>query len=271
MYDFHEDKKRYFDMQRKVTSEYVIPFLSPYLKKNARILEIGCAEAGVLKAFLDKGYKGVGIELNPRRAEWACTFLEEDINSGCAHIVNKNIYDIEDPEKELGSLFDLIVLKDVIEHIPDQNRFISSLYTFLKPGGLVFFAYPPWYMPFGGHQQICNHRLLRILPWIHLLPSGMYRALLSFFGESEGVIRELMEIKDTGVTIEKIKSMIRANSFNIISEFYWWTNPIYQYKFGIKPRRLWRLLSLLPYVRNVYTTAHYVLFRAPSGSSEEND
>jgi SAM-dependent methyltransferase len=249
-------------MQRRVTSEYVIPFLSPYLKKNARILEIGCAEAGVLKAFLDLGFTGTGIELNPHRVEWARMFLKNEIDSGKAQIINKNIYDIEDPEKELGSLFDLIVLKDVIEHIPDQNRFISSLNTFLKPGGLVFFAYPPWYMPFGGHQQICSHKLLRILPWIHLLPSGMYRALLSISGESQGIIRELMDIKETGVTIEMIKNMIRSNSFDIISEFYWWANPIYEYKFGIKPKRLWRMLSVIAFVRNVYTTAHYVLFSA---------
>ena len=49
--------------------------------------------------------------------------------------------------------FDLILLKDVIEHIPDQERVIPYLKEFLKPGGRVFFGFPPWYMPHGGHQQ----------------------------------------------------------------------------------------------------------------------
>lgn len=264
MYAFHKDKERYFDMQHKVTTEYVIPFLLPHLKNNFRILEIGCAEAGVLKAFLDQGCTGVGIELNSHRVELARQFLKRDIESGKAIILNKNIYDIREPEKELGSLFDVIVLKDVIEHIPDQNRFISSLHTFLKPDGWVFFAYPPWYMPFGGHQQICTSRILRVMPWIHLLPEGLYRNILTMWGESPDIVRELMEIKATGVTIEKIKSMIRHNKFDIVSEFYWWTNPIYLYKFGIKPRKLWRVMSVIPYIRNIYTTAHYVLFKIRS-------
>ena len=53
MYEFHSDKDRYFDMQYRVTREHILPFLRQYAtgKKWNGVLEIGCAEAGVLKAF----------------------------------------------------------------------------------------------------------------------------------------------------------------------------------------------------------------------------
>lgn len=43
MYEFHADKDRYFDMQYRVTREYILPFLQQALpgKKWTRVLEIG--------------------------------------------------------------------------------------------------------------------------------------------------------------------------------------------------------------------------------------
>ncbi len=260
MYAFHEDKIRYFDMQRQVTDTYVIPYILPYLKPQSHILEIGCAEAGVLKAFLDRGHTAVGIELNENRAHLARQFLADYISEGRALIINKNIYDIQNPKEELGQLFDVIVLKDVIEHIPQQEKFIASLSQFLTPNGVVFFAYPPWWMPFGGHQQICSNKILRVLPWFHLLPMPLYKGILKICGEQAGVIKELHEIKETGIIIEKMKSLIIKNNFSILEECFWLINPIYSYKFALKPRRLWSLLSAVPYLRNFYTTAHYLVF-----------
>ncbi len=260
MYSFHEDKKRYFEMQKSVTEKDVIPYLKPFLPPNANVLEIGCAEAGVLKAFIDQGHYGVGIELNKHRATLAQQFLKDDIQEGRGLIINKNIYDIIDPEKEISVLFDIIVLKDVIEHIPDQNKFISTLHKFLKPEGYVFFAYPPWWMPFGGHQQICSHKILRVLPWFHLLPMSIYVNILKICGEQPGTINELQDIKKTGVIIEDIKNHIHSNNFGIKKETYWLINPIYSQKFGLKPRKLANFLTKIPYLRNFYTSAHYVVF-----------
>ena len=50
MYDFHTDKKRYFQIQLENAEEYVIPFIEKtfVIKKGARVLEIGCGEGGVL-------------------------------------------------------------------------------------------------------------------------------------------------------------------------------------------------------------------------------
>ncbi|MBK9734543.1 MAG: methyltransferase domain-containing protein [Saprospiraceae bacterium] len=262
MFDFHNDKERYFDIQRTVTVENIIPFLDS-IKKNGKgsknVLEIGCAEAGVLKAFLLNGDKVVGVELSPSRFESAKQFLSSDISLGNAMILNKNIYDI-DPNVEFKNLFDIIILKDVIEHIPEQEKFIPKLKEFLTDDGIVFFAYPPWWMPFGGHQQICSSKILRTLPWFHLLPNFLYTAVLKYFGENKASIAELMEVKSTGINIERLYSILKDNNFIIRDEIYWFINPIYFFKFGLKKRKVYSLLTKIPYLRNYYTTAHYIAF-----------
>ena len=263
MFDFHQDKIRYFNIQKTVTSEDIIPFIEQHYGtvQGKHVLEVGCAEAGVLKAFIDHSNTGVGVELSSYRFDLAESFLADEIADNKVKIINKNIYDIKDPLAEFGRLFDIIVLKDVIEHIPDQERFIPKLKEFLAADGVIFFAYPPWWMPFGGHQQICRHKLLRTLPWFHLLPASLYRLLLQAFGEQQATIDELMDIKSTGINIERLYKILKKNDFSISGEIMWLINPIYKFKFGLKKRMVFKFLTHFPYLRNFYTTAHYILFR----------
>jgi len=263
MFDFHQDKVRYFSIQKTVTTEDIIPFIEQYYGavQGNHVLEVGCAEAGVLKAFTDRGNTGVGVELSSYRYDLAESFLAVEIAEKKVKILNKNIYDIKDPLAEFGQLFDIIVLKDVIEHIPDQEKFIPKLKEFLAEDGVIFFAYPPWWMPFGGHQQICRHKLLRTLPWFHLLPASLYRLLLQAFGEQQATIDELMDIKSTGINMERLYKILKKNEFSISGEIMWLINPIYKFKFGLKKRMVFKFLTHIPYLRNFYTTAHYILFR----------
>lgn len=258
MYSFHNDQQRYFDMTNWVTNNYVIPFIGIQNYRGLNVCEIGCGEAGVLKAFIDQGAIGVGIELMEYRAEIANQFLASEIAANKAKIIVKNIYDV-DPKKDIELKFDLIVLKDVIEHIPDQEAFILKLKDLLSPGGKVFFGYPPWWMPFGGHQQICSNKFLKKMPWIHLLPSKIYKRILKSVGESDACINELLELQETGINTERMNRLIDQSGFKLIKQKYWVTNPIYVKKFKIKPISSFINIPLL---RNFYCTAHYVLFES---------
>ena len=133
MFEFHADRKRYFEIQVLNAEKYVIPFIEekfPVLR-GMRVLEIGCGEGGVLKAFINKGCVGVGVELDAPRIEDAKKFLPEDIAAGRLRFVVKDIYQV-DVEKDFNGKFDIIVLKDVIEHIHDQPRLIGWMKNFLK-------------------------------------------------------------------------------------------------------------------------------------------
>ncbi len=260
MFDYHKDKDRYFQMQYLTARDHIIPFVDRVrqVDQKMRVLEVGCGEAGVLLAFLERGCECMGIELHEIRMQKAMAFHDEAVKSGQAFFVNKNIYDIDIGE-DCGGKFDLVILKDVIEHIPEQNKLMKHLKTFLKEDGMIFFGFPPWHMPFGGHQQICKNRLLGKLPYYHLLPVPIYRGILKSAGEREAAVKELLELKETGITIERFERITRDAGLKVLESQHFLFNPIYQYKFNLKPRKQFGIVRAVPFVRNFFTTAVYYL------------
>lgn len=260
MFKFHKDRERYFKIQTIVTEDYIIPFIKDAFVEGEKmnVLEIGCAEAGVLKAFTKNDHSCVGIELSESRTEHAKHFMKEEIDKGLISFINKNIYD-ESIKDDLKMKFDLVILKDVIEHIHEQHIFISKVHEFLKPKGKIFFAFPPWQMPFGGHQQMCKSKILSKLPYYHILPKPIYKAILKGFGETEVKVDNLLEIKDTRISIEQFERICKNNDFSIVKKDFFLVNPIYKYKFGLKPRKQIGLINSLPYLRNYLTTCAYYL------------
>lgn len=259
MFDFHKDRKHYFDMQVVNAEQYVIPFIEERfaIHKGMRVLEIGCGEGGVLKAFVNKGCQGIGVELDAARIVNAEIFLKDDVEAGRIRFVTKNIYQV-DIELDLGGPFDIIILKDVIEHIHDQPKLIEWMKQFLNKEGVIFFGFPPWYMPFGGHQQICKSKVLAKLPYYHLLPMSIYKWILKINNES---VETLAEIKETGISIERFERICKEKEYDIVHSAHYLVNPIYMFKFGWKPRKQFGFIKAIPFVRNFFTTCVYYLIK----------
>jgi len=259
-FDFHKDKERYFRMQYETTRDHIVPLIEKHaeLKPGYRVLEIGCAEAGVLKAFTEKGCTCLGIELASNRLVSARHFMAKEMEEGLISFMDKNIHDV-DIDREIDDKFDLVILKDVIEHIHNQREFILKLGEFLKPGGLIFYAFPPWYMPFGGHQQVAKNKVLSKLPYYHLLPMPLYKMVLKGMGETKEKVENLVEIKETGISIERFEKIVKRADFSIIAKQHYLFNPIYKFKFGVTPRKQFGIISAIPFFRNFFTTGVYYL------------
>ncbi len=258
----HKDHLARFRQQHQNAKSYLIPFIQQTMKIDSKtnVLDIGCGDGGVLYAMLEMGCNATGIELDKFKFQYSSENLSNYLATGQAKLINLNIYE-EAALTSLKEQFDLIVLKDVIEHIPDQERFIPYIKQFLKPGGRIFFGFPPWYMPHGGHQQICESKLLGFLPYFHLLPRFIYKAILKIFGESEGVIKELLEIKDTGISIERFEKIALKSNYLIEKKQPYLINPIYEDKFGWKPREQFEFINQIPFIRNFVTTCIYYVIR----------
>ncbi|MBU0474935.1 MAG: class I SAM-dependent methyltransferase [Bacteroidetes bacterium] len=256
MQERHTDRKRYFNEQVITTEKYVIPFLNEFIKidSNLSVLEIGCGEGGNLKPFLDLGCTVTGVDLSEGKIENGKIYFADHPNNKNINFLAEDIYD----SKNLGQ-YDLIIMRDVIEHIHDQNRFMNYVKKFLKPNGKFFLAFPPWYNPFGGHQQICESRVLSMLPYYHILPSPIYKGILKLFGESIAKIDGLMEVKSTGISLERFEKILKINKYNIDRKSNYFINPNYEIKFGLKPRKQIPIISLIPFVKNFIITSSYYL------------
>lgn len=258
---FHSSPQQKFDQQYLNAQSHVLPFIEEsglQIVAGLRVLEIGCGEGGVLKAFTDKGCICVGVDLSAYRIENAKTLMPEEVNNGKVAFLTQNVYEPEFLAAQAHQ-YDLIILKDAIEHIPEQEKFIPYLANFLRPRGKIFFGFPPWCMPFGGHQQIAKSKIASKLPYYHLLPYPIYKAVLKAFGESEQTLKELIEVKDTGISTYRFEKIVRQSGYQIAHKTFYLTNPIYQYKFGIRTRKQIKPLYYLPGIRDFVTMCVYYL------------
>ncbi len=256
MQERHKDRKIYFEEQGITTTEYVIPYVEEVMTINAqtRVLEIGCGEGGNLMPFVARGCEVVGIDLNCPQIERAKLYIKEQTPNAKAELICEDIYNI-DPQK-LGN-FDLIFMRDVIEHIHNQEKFMPFLAQFIKPTGKIFFGFPPWRMPFGGHQQICRSGILSKLPFYHLLPMPLYKGILKAFGEPSKTIEDLVEIKETGISIRRFEKIVDSSGYDYDKKDLYFINPNYKIKFGLTPRKLTALIKHIPYFRDFFTTCYY--------------
>lgn len=131
--------------------------------KGKEVLDFGCGMGHMSLWFakemgayvdgvdIDENHIVVAEELNKK-------YKVANVNFSLQNIITDPI------EKQ----YDFIFLNDVIEHIISEwveNVLDVLVMNNLKPGGIIFFSYPPWEGPHAGHLQPATR-----IPWIHFFP-----------------------------------------------------------------------------------------------------
>lgn len=257
----HQDRQQYFNELANTARNYYIDYLKPYqlLPPGTRVLEIGCGEGGNLLPFAEAGCQVKGIDLSETRIRQARQFFDAAGQQGTFACENFITADKPATEEER---YDLLLIHDVIEHIeaPYKHDFVSHLLPFLKRDGIIFVGFPAWQMPFGGHQQIGTGWVSK-LPFVHLLPMGLYTRVLTWSGQRDCDIRELQSIKRSAMTIEHFEQLCHDTGLTLVKRTLWFINPHYEQKFQLKPRRLYKVLGRIPYLRNFCTTSAFYLLK----------
>lgn len=257
MQERHLNRKQYFEEQSRTCEKYYIPYLEKFIPVDniKSVLEIGCGDGGNLLPFAKRGINITGVDILEGSIQRAKNNYAELGYEG--NFIASDILKVKDfPEK-----FDLIFMHDVIEHIYDKETLLLHLKHFLKPSGLLFFGFPAWLMPFGGHQQVCKNKIVSHLPFIHLLPNPIYKGLLTLAKEKKDTIDELLDIKRCKITIEMFHRLAKQTKYEIINERFYLINPHYETKFNLKPRLVPKIVSSIPYIRNFYTTSCFFMIK----------
>lgn len=247
----------YFKELAATSKKYYIPYIQTYkaIKAGMKVLEIGCGDGGNLLPFFEMGCHTTGVDIAGNRIKDAERFFREAGAKGV--FIASDVFKINNLENR----FDIVICHDVLEHVPDKAQFLVNLKRFLSEDGIIFMSFPAWQMPFGGHQQICRSRIASHLPFIHLLPTPIYVGLLRLCKEKQETIKELLNIKHTRCSIETFQKTA-SNAYKIIGQQYYFINPHYEIKFGLKPRKLSSLISGIPYIRNFFTTSCFYVLKA---------
>ena len=135
----HLDRKTYFEDSAITSSLFYLPYIRKFhlITSCSKILEIGCGEGGNLKPFANIGCQVFGVDMAQIRIEQARQFFSEEKLKG--HFESGDFLEYPTPSED--DKFDIAILHDVIEHVPDKIAFLSHIRKFLKEDGILFVAF----------------------------------------------------------------------------------------------------------------------------------
>ena len=232
--DFDSHEEYYWTYQYKLAESYYIPLLSGFgfHLKSKKVLDIGCGLGGFTAALADEGAAecvGIDVDSDLRRPG-----TKE--RSNLKYMI-KDITAVEAIES-VGTDYDLIVLHDVIEHVPltEKEQFLGALKQFCGSNAWILITFPPYYSPFGLHQQSILKSVLRYLPFLGWIPLECLNPLLDILEEDTTVSKRLREIVDSRMTIRNFKRLFRSKGFSIEFERYYLVRPTHEIRFGWRTR-----------------------------------
>jgi 2-polyprenyl-3-methyl-5-hydroxy-6-metoxy-1,4-benzoquinol methylase len=247
---------RCYHEQQWYGENILIDFIGDTNVAGKRILEIGCAEAGLLKFYQNKGAICSGLELSDVRFNNALLLNE----ANAIHLFQANICEPDSYSNEIDEKYDTIVIRDVIEHIEDKATALLNIFNLLKPGGKLFMSFPPKYCAYAGHQQTIP-KMLGKLPYLHVLPNFIYKAYLNLINCPVKKIDYLISTKETRISIRKMRKLIKSNGYHVKKESKWLVRPAYTFRFGLPKMK--NPFSWVPGLDEVFSNGVLYLLERP--------
>ncbi|MFP5375590.1 MAG: methyltransferase domain-containing protein [Acidimicrobiia bacterium] len=102
--------------------------------RDRRVLDVGCAAGDLGRALRRRGCRVAGVELDPAAAEAARSALDEVLTGDVGELDLVGHFGKES--------FDVVVLGDVLEHLPDPVAALRRLQPLLAPEGSVVASIP---------------------------------------------------------------------------------------------------------------------------------
>ena len=221
----------HFNEQKQFTNSYILPYFEAHLPefRNMKILEVGCAEAGFLDVLYEMKIEATGLELEQGRVDIALK------NSPNLNVMVGDITDDKIVEK-IGKSFDLILMRDVIEHIPDRIAAFKNLNKLLNKNGFLYITFPPRFSGFAGHQQNAKS-ILQFVPFLHLLPNFIIRLFGNLFDEKTELIEGIILNYRIGLTIGAFEKLYSQHQFKSVVRELFLFRPVFKIRFNITPRK----------------------------------
>jgi SAM-dependent methyltransferase len=228
----------YFSYQKALAVECLLPVLEREGVELAgrSVLEVGCGYGGVLAGLSERRRLGeaVGIDVDPEMIEAG--------RRRCPAGVRLEVGDFL--RREPARSFDVVLLRDVLEHIVDVEGALRRARALLRPQGALYVSFAPFYSPFGGHQHIGGGPFSYV-PWLQLLPAGIFRRLLrvdgSAYKSAPAAMADLDSVLRTRLTTGLFRRLTARLDLRVAWSRQYLVRPDHRRKLGLPPLALPRL------------------------------
>ena len=144
-----EDTIRYY-LRRYSTDE---------MFRGKRVVDFGCGEGGKSVYYATLGAREViGVDVMPEYAARSEAFARSK-GVDCFRFLLCDAAHL--PLESDG--YDTVIMNDFFEHVSDPEGALREALRILRPGGRLFFNFPPYYHPFGAHLSDAIY-----VPWVHM-------------------------------------------------------------------------------------------------------
>lgn len=234
--DFRDWTEYYWSYQYELARTYLVPCLRAWgvWSEGVRVLDVGCGDGGASAALAQSGASVHGFDLDPRRVEGAMHTARE------RHIaLDLGVADITDAATlaRFGGPYDLVLFRDVLEHIPDVDAALANSRARLADGGAIVVIYPPYWSAFGGHQQILHPpRKLGVrwakLPFVHWLGLPTWRALARSAQGDDAQWPEIETIRRAQLTVGGLAARARTHGLEVAQARRYLLRPTFHLRYG---------------------------------------
>jgi SAM-dependent methyltransferase len=225
--------------------------------KGARVLDVGCGYGETCVYAVQQGaVKAEGLDSDKDRIDFARHYIKSRYPEIADRIV-LHIADTSEPVRD--QRFDLILFKDSFEHIAEPEKALAEIVKLLAPGGAVAIGNPPWKSFYGGHTNFMTR-----FPWVHLIfPERVVMKVRRKYRPNEAATcYEEVRGGMNRMTVKKFKRIMASSGLH--EEFFALNK-------GTHPaHRVLRLLSKLPFGREIFTANMYGIWRADKGAQSSS-
>jgi len=224
---------------------------------GAAVADIGAHHGGMIDYLRESGAveSAVGMELSEEVVASSPLEADERFRLEVADALD---LPVDTPQ------FDLVLLHDVLEHIPDYERALATLRELLSESGRLFISFPPYYSGFGGHQQYARG-IARALPFVHLLPA---RAFFRFaapgeqeYMTAEGALDDMVSVRPTRLTLASAEAAFAHAGLAVEDRELFLVRPEYTVRYGLKARGA-SVLGHVPGLRELTVNGAFYLLQA---------
>jgi SAM-dependent methyltransferase len=141
--------------------------------QGARVLDCGCGEGAYVPAMAELGADVLGIEYQPAKV---AAFRRRQAVSG--HVRQGDVQDLDLP----ADSFDVVLMNEVLEHVPDDVGALREVRRVLRPGGRFVLFAPNRLYPFETHgvSRRDGGDIAYAVPFIPYIPLSIGRRLFVY-------------------------------------------------------------------------------------------
>jgi 2-polyprenyl-3-methyl-5-hydroxy-6-metoxy-1,4-benzoquinol methylase len=247
----------YFEYQQMLGRDVLIPWLEKRLGlRGLRVADCGAHHGGVLDALRESGQvrEAVGLELSKEVVASSPFVPDANFRLEVGDVLTLS---------PGSSTFDLLLLHDVLEHVPNYREALDAVANLMDRGGHVFISFPPYYAGFGGHQHLAQGRA-RLVPFIHYLPSKLFfdlaQTATTEYMSADQAHDDMVAVRRTKLSLRRIERAFSEASLEIVDRDLFIVRPEFKVRYDMKVRRA-GIAGRVPGLREVVVNGAFYLLR----------